>query len=257
MWRLGASLILKRSANRIRATMSAVTTRSLSTTTPTDVLRFWFGEDVWGTEKMEAPNMAKLPMWFGFKSDMSGSISSEDGKAIDEECRQFAPLIHACESGEMDALAEWQTPNGLYAKMLLFDQLSRNCFRGTPAAFQFDLKAIAICRQIFDAKYYHTYSRGEFQFFITPPQHSEDIKDHEMNVAILEFMIARFGADDNAVKLADEHITSHKVIVDKYGRYPHRNHLLGRENTPEEAAWLADYDNLPGFAKSQLPQPKA
>jgi uncharacterized protein (DUF924 family) len=49
----------------------------------------------------------------------------------------------------------------------------------------------------------------------------------------------------------------HKRIVERFGRYPHRNPAMGRESTADEAAWLADYDNLPGFAKSQLPKPSA
>jgi len=102
---------------------------------------------------------------------------------------------------------------------------------------------------------YESYESAEFTFLTTPGQHSEELADHEMNMTLCDYIDGKAGMASQAGMLRKS-CGDHKALIDRFGRYPHRNPALGRENTPEEAAWIADYDNLPQFAKSQLPRPE-
>ena len=225
--------------------------------TPQQVLSFWFGEGVWGSPDMGSTNFsACLPLWWGMKPDFSGPVTPGEKEANDNRAKQFSDLIRACGRGELTD-ASWQSADGLYAQMLLCDQLSRNCFRGTDEAFAFDTKAVECTRSLFAQKHYLTYqTEHEFVFLITPMQHSEDAKDHEISYAILSAMADKFGSDHPGYTRTKKFQDDHYKVIQRFGRYPHRNAALGRESTAEEAIWLADYDNLPVWAKSQLPKPK-
>ena len=131
--------------------------------------------------------------------------------------------------------------------MILCDQVSRNAFRGTPDAFAFDDAAIVEARKIYADETYKQYQAGHFMFLFTPSQHSELKTDHDMGLALLEYAEDKFGKDKFAQMR--HHVIEHKAVVDRFGRYPHRNKQLGRDSTPEEEAWLADVDNLPAWAK--------
>lgn len=74
-----------------------------------------------------------------------------------------------------------------------------------------------------------------------------------MNVVLCKYLIEEVPGGEQMGKMLLDSCTHHKSIVDKFGRYPHRNLALNRATTSEEKAWLADYDSLPAFAKSQLP----
>ena len=129
-------------------------------------------------------------------------------------------------------------------------------FRGTSEAFASDSKAVLCAREIYAKGLHKSYQGSHFAFLTTPGQHSEDKKDHEMNLEFITALGAIMGGDDHpVVKMLGKSCADHKAIIDRFGRYPYRNAALGRESTAEEQAWLDDYDALPGFAKSQMKKP--
>jgi uncharacterized protein (DUF924 family) len=178
-------------------------------TKPADVITFW--RDA-GREK-----------WFT-KSD-----------AFDAEIRRRFLATH--EAAAAGRLSEWEsTADGALALMLLLDQFPRNLFRGDARTYATDPQALAIAdRSIakgFDTKVDPTLRN----FFYLPFMHSEAMADQERCVALY-----RAAGDTENLKWAEHHAD----IVRKYGRFPHRNALLGRKSTPEEQAYL-DADGFKG-----------
>mmetsp|Transcript_109601 Transcript_109601/g.194377 ORF Transcript_109601/g.194377 Transcript_109601/m.194377 type:complete len:300 (-) Transcript_109601:127-1026(-) len=226
---------------------------------PLDVLNFWF-KNTWGTEKLK--KVQHLPLWFGgelsichfagsgFKTIMR-PISPEQRDELDQACARFIPLIKAAGRGELVGQL-WSSHDGMYARMLLCDQLSRNCFRGTADAFTYDAAALQIWRQIWDQELCKDYHVPQVMFFITVVEHSEALDVQ----ALVEPLIKYFKAKQpRSLPLSNMYSAAreHKAVVDRFGRFPHRNTLLGRDSTAEEQAWLADVKKLPMWAKSQSP----
>merc|ERR1719387_2741509 len=112
------------------------------------------------------------PLWWGKLPDFSRSLNQEEAAAVDKGCQAFAELVRANGRGELSSGA-WVEPAGLYARMLLADQFSRNCFRGTSEAFSFDDKAMEMAQLIVEKELHKTYELVQFPFLITPFQHSE------------------------------------------------------------------------------------
>lgn len=82
--------------------------------------------------------------------------------------------------------------------------------------------------------------------------HSEDIEDHRFNSIVTDFVEERFGRESpDRVATLQRYMREHTEVVERFGRYPHRNAALGRESTAEELAWLEDEANLPGWARTQ------
>jgi uncharacterized protein (DUF924 family) len=150
-----------------------------------------------------------------------------------------------------------KTVDGLTAQMILCDQICRNIFRGDAEAFEYCEISEGIARNLanflLDGGPSSSVS-GE----VYPPymciivltlMHSEDLADHELSLKVLNH------ASRTSPHLApwwDKQIPfeiEHKEVVERFGRYPHRNKAKGRESTPEELEWLADVDNLPRWAK--------
>lgn len=191
------------------------------------------------------------PFWFGGHED------------YDKLCQAFGPAIRDCGAGVLPKDPWEVTVEGQMAQLILCDQLSRNAFRGTDEAFAFDASALKAARTLSDA-FCTTHENDEVQlegqFFpafsamlLTCYMHSEEPKDHATGVSVLEW--AKQETDESMRELWDNqgsYLLDHKAVVDRFGRYPHRNAKLGRTSTPEEQAWLDDRDNLPGWALSQL-----
>lgn len=121
------------------------------------------------------------------------------------------------------------TPRGTLAAVMVLDQIPRNIFRGDPRAYATDANALALARQAVDRGLDATLSKDERLFLYLPFQHSEDKADQARSVALYEAL-----GDDNALDFA----VKHKEIVDRFGRFPHRNAVLGRAATPEETEFL-------------------
>ncbi|MGX5734504.1 DUF924 family protein [Bosea thiooxidans] len=148
--------------------------------------------------------------------------------AFDAEIRQrFLPAHEAAAAGE---LAEWEhTPEGVYALLILLDQFPRNLFRGSPRAFATDAQALAVAERAIAHGFDTSYEPPEQRFFYMPFMHSEALADQERCV----FLCA---AADDAEGVAYAEI--HRDIIRDFGRFPHRNPVLGRETTAEEKLFL-------------------
>jgi uncharacterized protein (DUF924 family) len=148
--------------------------------------------------------------------------------AFDREITaRFLPAHEAAAAG---CLSEWEaTPQGALALLLLLDQFPRNMFRGSARAFATDplARAVAECAiaQGFDA----SVASAERAFFYLPFMHSENPADQERSVALW-----RHAGDGKNRKYAE----LHAGIIRHFGRFPHRNAVLGRATTPEEQAFL-------------------
>ena len=175
--------------------------------TPADVLDFWFDE-------------IDEEAWFK-KSDAFDGLLAE----------RFAAAHAAAASGALDAWCE--TRDGRLALILLLDQMSRNLFRGDARAFAQDAKALEIARRAV-AEGDHAFSPPERCLFLYLPfEHSEDLADQMMCRALFLALGNPYWVD---------FAQRHEVIVERFGRFPHRNAALGRDDTAEETVFL----NQPG-----------
>lgn len=125
-------------------------------------------------------------------------------------------------------LFEWRkTPQGRLAEIIVLDQFSRNMFRDTPLAFAHDSLALALAQEAISVGADKELTLQECGFLYMPFMHSESLAIHEIAVELFK---------DNPNQLDFE--LKHKVIIERFGRYPHRNEILGRQSTEEELAFL-------------------
>ncbi len=175
---------------------------------PRDVLAYWF-----------SPRTARH--WF------------RSGHELDRPVRaRFRGLHRVAASGR---LADWlETPAGALALSIVLDQFPRNIYRDTPDAFATD----ALAREVADAAIARGHDRAapvpRRLFFYLPFEHSEDLADQERAIALFRARCNLFDYIDYAER--------HRDVIARFGRFPHRNPLLGREHTPEEKAWLESRD---------------
>jgi uncharacterized protein (DUF924 family) len=148
--------------------------------------------------------------------------------AIDAEIRtRFLPTYEAAAAGK---LAAWEsTAEGALALLIVLDQFPRNMFRGSARAFAADPLARAIADRAIARGFDRTCAMPERNFFYLPFEHSETLADQERGVAF-----ARATGDADALKWAEIHAD----IIRRFGRFPHRNAVLGRTTTTAEQAFL-------------------
>ena len=170
-----------------------------------EVLRFWFGGD--------AEYGAAHPRWF------------QKDPAFDAEVRRrFLPL-----HGELAGNGEWlDAPQDCLARIVVLDQFPRNMFRGTPQAFATDGLALAAARHAIVAGYDRGWLRVEKIFAYLPFEHSESLADQERACELMRPL----GEEQY------DYALRHKAIIERFGRFPHRNAILGRDSTPEEVEFL-------------------
>ncbi|WP_182085111.1 DUF924 family protein [Aureimonas sp. ME7] len=140
--------------------------------------------------------------------------------------RRFRDVYERAALGELDGWAA--EPNGSLALVILLDQFPRNMFRGTPRAFATDPKALALAKTALERGDQWHVGEDVNQFLAMPLMHSEALADQE---ACISWM--REIGEEN-VPFAIEH----RDIIERFGRFPHRNRVLGRTSTPEEQAFL-------------------
>ncbi len=152
--------------------------------------------------------------------------------AFDDAIRlRFEPVHHAAARGEYPAWRE--TPEGCLALLLLFDQFPRNLYRGSAHAFATDPLARVVARQAVGVGFDQQIEAILRPFCYLPFEHSEAIEDQDRAVALFEAHDAVTG-DVHSLEWA----VRHRDIIQRFGRFPHRNAALGRETTPEEQAFL-------------------
>ena len=150
------------------------------------------------------------------------------GAAFDAQCRErlLPPHLLAARR-ELDG---WQaTAEGALALLLLLDQIPRNVFRGSGHAFATDSLARHYATRALEAGFDARIDAAMRLFFYMPFEHSEDMADQVRAVELFTAL-----GDDNYLHYA----VAHRDVIAKFGRFPHRNHALGRTSTPEEQAWL-------------------
>ena len=140
---------------------------------------------------------------------------------------RFRDAHFAAARRELDHWAE--TPEGVLALLILLDQFPRNCFRGTGHAFATDPLARMFAVGALDAGFDRAVENDLRRFFYLPLQHAEDMALQDRQLALFQAM--ERPADDRWA----EH---HHAVVERFGRFPHRNRALGRETTAEEKAFL-------------------
>jgi uncharacterized protein (DUF924 family) len=183
----------------------------------TDILHFWFGQPG------SALRGTFREAWF-----------KKDPAFDDEIRRHFLGSTEAAARGEHD---RWQAdPEGALALTILLDQFPRNLYRGSPKAFAADPKA----REVADAAVARGFDRGfpscERLFFYLPFEHSETLADQERSVQLFR----KLAEDDPARAEVIPYALCHQEIIQRFGRFPHRNEALGRESTAEEIAFLKE-----------------
>jgi uncharacterized protein (DUF924 family) len=192
-----------------------------------EILGFWFGDVAQATPTLEQLK-ARTRLWFA-KSD-------ETDRAIRE---RFGADVERAARGELDHWAE--TPLGRLALVVLLDQFPRNMFRGSARAFEADGKALALVEEGLAAGVDRELFPGERFVFYLPLMHSED----RVRQARSSQLYARL-RDEGPAHLREElgsaawFADRHKYIVDRFGRFPHRNAALGRASTPEEVEFLKE-----------------
>jgi uncharacterized protein (DUF924 family) len=154
----------------------------------------------------------------------------EKDEAFDEACRERFLLTY--EAAARGDLPEWETtPEGSLATVLLLDQFPRNMFRGTRRVYATDPAAVLAAERAIEKGHDCQVDPALRRFFYLPFTHAEDLAQQERSVALNREL-----GDPDTLRWAEHH---HGIIA-RFGRFPHRNALLGRQSTPEEAAFLAD-----------------
>ncbi|MEL7543439.1 MAG: DUF924 family protein [Pseudomonadota bacterium] len=150
--------------------------------------------------------------------------------AFDAEIKaRFLATIEAARRGEHDVWA--QTPAGAVALIIVLDQFPRNVFRDTPEMFASDAKALDVASTAIEAGHDQRIERALRPFIYMPFMHAEDLAMQTRCVALFE----AHGVEEN---LRFAHI--HADAIRRFGRFPHRNVILGRTSTPDELKYLAD-----------------
>lgn len=171
--------------------------------TPQEILDFWFKE-------------LEPQQWF------------QPDPALDQLITQRFQKIH--QQATCCELYPWRsTAQGRLAEVLILDQFSRNIYRGQAQAFSADPLALALAQEAVQLGLDQELAPEQRAFLYLPYMHSESAKIHEVALKLF----AQPGLETN-LKFEIEH----KEIIDRFGRYPHRNKALGRASTPEEAEFL-------------------
>lgn len=138
----------------------------------------------------------------------------------------FLPCLHA--------LSPWRTsPQGRLAEIIVLDQFSRNVYRNTPQSFSQDQMALILAQEAVAANACDELNQWEKMFLLLPYMHSESAVIHETGLELMQ--------QHSPVSVDFE--IKHKVIIERFGRYPHRNEILGRESTAEEIEFLQGPDS--------------
>lgn len=203
-----------------------------------EVLEFWFDRPATTTEEYGR----KVKRWY------------MGGTALDAEIRErFAALVERALAGGLD---DWtQTARGRLALILVLDQFPRSISRDTPAAYAGDERAQALAVEAFDRGVDRELSIEERQFLTMPFLHAEDLALQERGVAAMDALVADAAEFQKPMlAMGVEQSRKYRDLIARFGRFPHRNALLGRTSTPEEQAFLVDWQKkMPPSGAGTLP----
>lgn len=194
------------------------------TAQPDAILDYWFGDSLNDPKRIDARNR----FWF------------QAGKRQDQEIRErFGAAVEAAAAGELDDWAE--RPRAALALILLLDQFTRNLYRGQREAFAGDPKAQQVCLAGIERGLDRKLAPVERVFFYMPLEHAEDCALQDRSLAVFKALAREAPeAQRPTFDVFVKHAREHRETVHRFGRFPHRNGVLGREPTPEEDAYLGD-----------------
>lgn len=185
---------------------------------------------------------ALLDLWFGVTAAERQAAPARwfsPDPAFDALLRErYAGLLPRAAGG---AFAAWEsTPQGALALVLLLDQVPRNCFREDSRAFAYDGSAREVCKRALAQGLDGLLLPAERLFLYMPLMHSEQLDDHAEALRRYEHLAAltRDTPDGAMVANSLDFERKHAALIARFGRYPHRNAVLGRESTGEELAFL-------------------
>lgn len=189
-----------------------------------NVLDFWFG-----SRPLNPSAVSKRgKFWFGGDQDVDYDIE-----------RRFGKLVGAARAGSFDT---WQTdPENCLALIILLDQFPRNLYRGQASAFASDEQALQLSREMIKQGLFVQLDYPERAFALMPFQHVESKKCQQESVEL--FQEQADSAPEDWKKIMQgyaDFADQHYQIIERFGRFPHRNKVLGREDTAEEAEYLSE-----------------
>jgi len=196
------------------------------------ILQFWFRE-----QDMSAPKIdSRMDLWFG-----------EDAVFDQEIATTFGEDIDLASAGHLD---HWShKPRGRLALILLLDQFRRNMYRNSADAFAKDKVALKLCVEGAMNKIDKDMSAIERVFFYMPLQHAESRRVQAKSVEVYNVLAQAVSPTyRETFETIAQFAELHRDIVERFGRFPHRNKLLGRDNTPEEEEYLSA-DDTPDFGQ--------
>lgn len=195
----------------------------MSTEIIDEIVAFWLDSS------LDDPDTAyaRRDWWYDGSAEVDAEIRSRFGAYVTRAC-----------SGD---LQDWEaTPNGAFAMILLLDQFTRNIYRGTPDAYAGDARAFEIVNRAIDRKLDRELHIVPRIWLYHPFHHAEQLENQDRGITLLNGMLQ--GAPEPWHRYIQRSIkgwTRHRDIVAKFGRFPHRNRVLGRPDTDDEEAFLA------------------
>lgn len=187
-----------------------------------EILDFWFGD----LDENGLPDSFHRNRWF------------RSSKRFDQEIRRrfLSMVLFASEQG----LDHWRkAPGGRLAEIILLDQFSRNIFRGGALAFEQDKLANKLCKEAMRKGHDMSLSPVQRAFIYMPLEHAERLEDQVLSVECYEQLVASTsGVLQGFMKSFLQSAQDHKGIIERFGRFPHRNQALGRTSTEAEKDYL-------------------
>src|SRR5262245_30451528 len=196
-----------------------------------DILEFWFGRGPWDAARLAE----RSAFWFDGNDD-TPAIAAERNALIRTRLK---PLLERAARGKF---ASWTaSPKRRLALILLFDQVPRNAYRGTAAAFAFDREALALSVEGLHLAADAALEPAERLFFYLPLEHAESLEAQEAAVGAMQRLVAEAppelkGYCEYSLQFARQHYD----IIARFGRFPYRNRVLDRASTTAELEWLAE-----------------
>jgi len=187
-----------------------------------EILEFWFVDTPVTVKQVDRLRSR----WFGVDAKFDATVT-----------KRFSEVLPQAQSGDLD---EWcASARGRLALILILDQFSRSIHRGSSSAFAGDEKALKLCREGIAEGADRALPSVERAFFYLPLQHAEELSAQLAAVRLYDGLVADATEEFTSVleQFAEE-ARAHREVINRFGRFPHRNELLRRELAPDEAQFL-------------------
>lgn len=187
------------------------------------VLEFWFSDLISNPDSL-AP---QAKMWFTGGEELDRQITE-----------RFSHYFSVLEGVSPD---QFENEHQLLAAVIVLDQFSRNCFRGQARAFAYDSLALALLDWAIEKEWDKSLHTIERTFLYMPLQHAESLSRQRQSLVLFDSLADEAeGVYNASAKGSAQHAKMHFELIERFGRFPHRNRVLDRAPTAEETAYLAD-----------------